>query len=33
MRALESMKLTATEPELKILIDNSLEAIRSRISQ
>jgi hypothetical protein len=33
LQALESMKLTATEPELKILIDNSLEAIRSRIAQ
>ncbi|MCX6846717.1 MAG: hypothetical protein NTU84_09210, partial [Verrucomicrobia bacterium] len=33
MRALESMKATATEPELKILIDNSLAAIGSRISQ
>ena len=33
LQALESIKTTATEPELKILIDNSLEAIRSRISQ
>lgn len=32
-QALESMKVTATEPELKILIDNSLAAIRARISQ
>ena len=32
-QALESMKATATEPELKILIDNSLAAIRARISQ
>jgi len=27
------MQATATEPELKILIDNSLAAIRARISQ
>jgi hypothetical protein len=33
LQALESMKATATEPELKILIDNSLAAIRSRIAQ
>lgn len=33
LQALESMKATATEPELRVLIDNSLAAIRSRISQ
>lgn len=33
LQALESMKATAIEPELKILIDNSLAAIRTRISQ
>jgi len=33
LQALESMKATETEPELNILIDNSLAAIRSRISQ
>lgn len=33
LQALESMKATATEPELKILIENSLAAIRSRVSQ
>ena len=33
LQALESMKVTATEPELKVLIDNSLAAIRSRISR
>lgn len=32
LEALEMMKATATEPELKILIDNSLASIRSRIS-
>jgi hypothetical protein len=32
-QALESMRVTATEPELKILINNSLAAIRARTSQ
>jgi len=33
LQALELMRATATEPELKILIENSLAAIRSRVSQ
>ena len=33
LQALESMKSESSEPELKILIDNSLAAVRSRISQ
>jgi hypothetical protein len=33
LQELESMKASSTEPELSILIDNSLTAIRSRISQ
>jgi hypothetical protein len=33
LKALESIKASSSEPELNILVDNSLTAIRSRISK